>query len=164
MSNSGTPRTVACQAPLSMRFSRQEYWSGLLLPPPEDLPDPGIKPTFPASPGGFFTAEPPGGDFNPGQCAHTLSKSIWGKLSGVPHSPCRDLVQQLSKVPSSWRPRARLPYSLPSLRPCSAVGSVDVSAGRLSSHLFQSREGQNRVLWREEVKQNPLHFLKRSLM
>ena len=35
--------TIACQAPLSMGFSRQEYWSGLLCPPPRDLPDPGIK-------------------------------------------------------------------------------------------------------------------------
>ena len=39
-----TPWTVARQAPLSMRFSRQEYWSGLLCPPPGDLPDPGIEP------------------------------------------------------------------------------------------------------------------------
>ena len=39
-----TPWTVACQAPLSMGFSRQEYWSGLPCPPPGDLPDPGIKP------------------------------------------------------------------------------------------------------------------------
>ena len=36
--------TVARQAPLSMGFSRQEYWSGLPCPPPGDLPDPGIKP------------------------------------------------------------------------------------------------------------------------
>ena len=36
--------TVACQAPLSMGFSRQEYWSGLLCPPPGDLPDPGTEP------------------------------------------------------------------------------------------------------------------------
>ena len=36
--------TVAHQAPLSMGFSRQEYWSGLPCPPPGDLPDPGIKP------------------------------------------------------------------------------------------------------------------------
>ena len=41
--------TVAHQAPLSMGFSRQEYWSGLPWPPPGDLPDPGIKPTSPAS-------------------------------------------------------------------------------------------------------------------
>jgi len=39
-----TPWTIACQAPLSMGFSRLEYWSGLPFPSPEDLPDPGIKP------------------------------------------------------------------------------------------------------------------------
>ena len=39
-----TPWTVACQAPLSMKFSRQEYWSGLPCHPPEDLPDSGIQP------------------------------------------------------------------------------------------------------------------------
>ena len=47
-----------CQSPLTMEFPRQEYWSGLLFPTPEDLPDPGIKPASPASPalaGGFFT-------------------------------------------------------------------------------------------------------------
>ena len=51
-----TPWTVAHQAPLSMGFSRQEYWSGLPFPPPGDLPDPGIKPaslTSPALAGGF---------------------------------------------------------------------------------------------------------------
>ena len=39
-----TPWTVAHQAPLSMEFSRQEYWNGLQFPPPRDLPNPGIKP------------------------------------------------------------------------------------------------------------------------
>ena len=39
-----TPWTVACQAPLSMGFSRQQYWSGLLFPFPGDLPNPGIEP------------------------------------------------------------------------------------------------------------------------
>ena len=43
-----TPWTVACQAPLSMGFSRQEYWSGLPFLPSEDLPDPGIEPRSPA--------------------------------------------------------------------------------------------------------------------
>ena len=42
------PGTVAHQAPLSMGFSRQEYWSGLPLPSPRDLPDPGIEPGSPA--------------------------------------------------------------------------------------------------------------------
>ena len=52
------PWTAARQAPLSMGFSAQEYWSGLPFPPPGNLPDPGIKPTFLASPssaGRFFT-------------------------------------------------------------------------------------------------------------
>ena len=42
-----TPWTVAYQAPPSMGFSRQECWSGLLFPPPGDLPDPGIEPGSP---------------------------------------------------------------------------------------------------------------------
>ena len=49
---------VACQAHLSMGFSRQEYWSGVAFPSPGDLPDPGIKPASPGSSalvGGFFT-------------------------------------------------------------------------------------------------------------
>ena len=47
------------QAPLSMGFPRQEYWSGLPFPPPGDLPDPGIEPVSPALAGRFFTPEPP---------------------------------------------------------------------------------------------------------
>ena len=50
--------TIARQAPLSMGFSRQEYWSGLPCPPPGDLPDPGIEPISLISPalvGGLFT-------------------------------------------------------------------------------------------------------------
>ena len=57
----GTPWTAARQSPLSMEFSRQEYWSGLPFPPPGGaLPDPGIEPASPALTGGFFTTEPPG--------------------------------------------------------------------------------------------------------
>ena len=44
-----TPWTLAYQAPLSMGFSRQEYWSGLPFPSPRDLPNPGIKPGSPTS-------------------------------------------------------------------------------------------------------------------
>ena len=58
-----TPWTVACQSPLSMGFSPQEYWRGLPFPSPEDFPDPGIKPmslALPALAGNFFTTEPPG--------------------------------------------------------------------------------------------------------
>ena len=61
MSNSfATPQTIAHQVPLSMRFSRQEYWSGLPFPSAEDLPNPGIKPTSPTLAGGFFTTSAPG--------------------------------------------------------------------------------------------------------
>ena len=55
-----TPGTIAHQTPLSMRLSRQEYWSGQPLPTPRDLPDPGIETVSSASAGRFFTAEPPG--------------------------------------------------------------------------------------------------------
>ena len=59
-----TAWTVACQAVLSMKFSRQEYWRGLPFPSPGDLPDPRIKPPSPALAGRFFTAEPPGKPMN----------------------------------------------------------------------------------------------------
>ena len=52
--------TVACQAPLSMEISRQEYWSGLPFPSPGDLPDPETEPMASALAGRFFTTEPPG--------------------------------------------------------------------------------------------------------
>ena len=55
-----TPWTVAHQAPPSMGFSRQEYWSGLPFPSPGNLPDPGIEPRSPALQADAFTSEPPG--------------------------------------------------------------------------------------------------------
>ena len=55
-----TPWTVAYQAPLSMGFSRQEYWSGLPFPSPGDLPDPGIEPRSPALEADALASEPPG--------------------------------------------------------------------------------------------------------
>ena len=57
-----TPWTVACQAPLSVGFPRQEYWRGLPFPSAGDLPNPGIKPMFLVSPvlaSDFFTTVPP---------------------------------------------------------------------------------------------------------
>ena len=69
------PWTVAHQAPLSMGFSRQEYWSGLPFPSPGDLPDPGIKPGSPALQALFIdwaTREAP--------CGHWPMLSTWGCL------------------------------------------------------------------------------------
>ena len=74
-----TTWAVARQSPLSMQFSRQEYWSMLPFPPPGDLPNPGIEPTslvVPVLAGGFFTTEPPGKP-----CYDT---SIWNFLE-LPH-------------------------------------------------------------------------------
>ena len=69
-----TPWTVACQAPLSMAFSRQEYWSGLPFPSPGDLPDPGIEPWSPALEADTLTSEPPGK-----RCAYSryLIFAVW---------------------------------------------------------------------------------------
>ena len=58
--DSEIPWTVACQAPLPMGFSRQEYWSGLPFPPPGDLPNPGTEPVSPVLAGRFSTTEPLG--------------------------------------------------------------------------------------------------------
>ena len=56
-SSISTPWTVALQPPLSMGFSRQEYWRGFPFPSPGDLPNPGIEPAS-CLEGGFFTTEP----------------------------------------------------------------------------------------------------------
>ena len=58
------PWTVAHQAPPSMGFSRQEYWSGLPFPSPGDLPDPGIKPRSPTLQADTLTSAPPGKPYN----------------------------------------------------------------------------------------------------
>ena len=55
-----TPWTVACQAPLSMEFSRQESWSGLPCSSPGDLPDPGIEPWLPTLQADSLLSEPLG--------------------------------------------------------------------------------------------------------
>ena len=55
-----TPWTVACQAPPSKGFARQEYWSAMPFPSPGDLPNPGIKPKSPALQADTLPSEPPG--------------------------------------------------------------------------------------------------------
>ena len=77
-----TSWTVARQAPLSMGFSRPEYWNGLLFPSPGDLPHPEIEPASPALAGGFFTTEPPGklgcwGRIQPLICSLLVCHSVW---------------------------------------------------------------------------------------
>ena len=93
MSNSAVPWTVAHRAPLSMGFPRQEYWSGLPLPPPEDLPHPGIKPAPPVSPASQVDSLP----------AEPLAKPTG--MYEVP-APCRggELLVLTELMP--WRERA----------------------------------------------------------
>ena len=59
-----TPWAVARQAPLTMEFSRQEYWSGLPFPSPGDLPKPGVKPTSPALQADSLTQNHQGSPWN----------------------------------------------------------------------------------------------------
>ena len=70
-----TPWTVAHNAPLSMGFPRQEYWSGLPFPSLGNLPDPGMEPVSPALADRFFTTEPPGTTPTPNVFPVILCKS-----------------------------------------------------------------------------------------
>ena len=83
-----TPWTVGRQAPLSMGFSRQEYWSGLPCPPPGDLPHPGIKPGSPALQADALSSEPPAKPGNEKYLKVTGLKSIF-----PPQSHPRQLFQ-----------------------------------------------------------------------
>ena len=92
-----TPWTVARQAPLSMGFSRPEYWSGLPFPPPRDLPDPGIKPRSPTLQADSLPAKPQGKPKNTGVGSLSLLHGIflsqalnWGLLH------CRRILYQLN--------------------------------------------------------------------
>ena len=79
MSYSATPRTVTHQAPLSMGFSRQEYWSGLSCSPSGNLPEPGIEPHllhFLHWQVGSLPLEPPGKSQNT-LCTITMLVCIW---------------------------------------------------------------------------------------
>ena len=85
-----TPRTAACQAPLSMGFPRQEYWKGLPLPSLEDRPNPGIYPLSLASPklqAGFLSAEPlekpRGSNTIKGETDHQPRMDAWDKRSDL---------------------------------------------------------------------------------
>ena len=73
VSHSATPGTVAPQAPPSMGFSRQEYWSGLPFPSPGDLPDPGTEPKSPALQADSLPSEPLGKSKRHGEILGTVN-------------------------------------------------------------------------------------------
>ena len=74
-----TPWTAAHQAPLSMEFSRQEYWSGLPCPPPRDLPHLGIKPGSPALEADSLPSEPPGKRFKWNKLVTKRQVQLWAR-------------------------------------------------------------------------------------
>ena len=104
------PWTVACQAPLSILFSRLEYWSGYLFPSPGDLPHPGIKPKSPASPalaGRFFALchlETPGNQVETTWATTHIQKEIFFLkqclITEVPHKGSKR-TQHLLKIIAS---------------------------------------------------------------
>ena len=78
-----TPWTVAYKAPLSMEFSRQEYWNGLPFPSPGDLPDSGIEPKYPALQADALLSEPPGKSMYTMEIIIVPSSSVVKRLKGV---------------------------------------------------------------------------------
>ena len=121
-----TPWTVAYQAPQSMGFSRQEYWSGLPCPPPSDTPDPGVKPeslAFPALAGGCFITSATWGALI--RLKWNLNQAKYGILSfsraGKPQPPVRGWATWVSPhstpiLDTGWSrlhpPSSPLPHSL----------------------------------------------------
>ena len=91
-----TPWTIACQASLPMELSRQEYWSGLPFPSPEDIPNPEIKPRSPALQANSLPSEPLGKPKNTGVHSLSLLQGIFPTQEpnlGLLH--CRWIVYQL---------------------------------------------------------------------
>ena len=92
-----TPWTVAYQAPLSMGFSRQEYWSGLPCPPPGDCPNPGIKPGSPTLQADSLLSEPPEKPKNTGMGSlFLLQGNFLTQESNQGFLHCRQILYQLS--------------------------------------------------------------------
>ena len=128
-----TPWTVACQAPLSIGFSRQEYWSGLPCPPPGDLPDPRDRTCVSCTAGGFFTTEPSRKPESPRRLVKTdcrtpslgfLTQSFWAGAKDV-H------VQQVPgevDAPGSTRWK-----SLPSVYSYSILARLEAHEGEASN-------------------------------
>ena len=77
VSDSETLWIVAHQAPLSMGFSRQEYWSGLPCPPPGNRPNPGTEPRSPSLQTDSLPSEPPGKPKNTGVCSLSFFEGIF---------------------------------------------------------------------------------------
>ena len=107
VSDSATPWTVACQAPLSLGFSRQEYWSRLPWPPPGDLANAGIQPRSPTLQADCLPSVPLGKPKNIRMGSLSLLQGIFltqKSNQGLLH--CRRILYQLSCLgsPQNWFP------------------------------------------------------------
>ena len=98
MSCSVTPWTVALQAPLSMKLSRQEHWSGLPFPPPGNVPNPGTEPRSPTLQADSLLTEPPGKPSHQG--LYSYCKSVDDALCGL-----TVLIKWKQKIQGSQHPR-----------------------------------------------------------
>ena len=115
------PRTTALQGPLSMEFSRQEYWSGLPSPSPGDLPNPGIEPRSPALQADSLPSEPsvkPSSIFHP----TSISCGYHGQDHLAQHKPCWGL--KLDRHPKHGYSSKEQAQAIEGSRHSSSVGNV----------------------------------------
>ena len=97
VSDSATTWTVVQKAPLSMGFSRQEYWSGFPCPPPGDLPNPGNKPRSPTLQVDYLLSEPPGKTKHMGVGSLSLLQGFFqAQESNKDLLHCKQIICQLS--------------------------------------------------------------------
>ena len=104
-----TPWTVACQAPLSVGFSRQNYWSVLPFPSPVDLPNPGIKPKSPARQADSLPTELQGKPCEDSRCI--LKSWRWKSKPGYVWGSCQQYPEHLHQdlgMPATETGRATL--------------------------------------------------------
>ena len=148
-----TPWT-AHQAPLSMGFSRQEYWSGLPFPPPGDLPNPGIKPRSPALQADALTSEPPGLISN---FIFSNSNSHTDATSERPWDCMSQIVGPFSAQYSFFSASVNCPHNAAGTRlnaqTCAAKPTGHHGTRRLSNCLANvhdgrlSQHGLNKLFW-----------------
>ena len=132
-----TPWTVARQAPLSLGFPRQEYWSGLPFPP-GDLPDSGIEPLSSALAGGFFITEPPG---KPGyslvnktewSCGHGTSRI--GKVGRAHQFSSVQLLSHVQLFATPWTAACQASLSITNSQSLPKCMSIELVMS--SNHLI----------------------------
>ena len=119
-----TPWTVAYQAPPSMGFSRQEYWSGVPFPSPEDLSKPGIEPKSPTLQADSLPSEPPGKPYNnTGVGSHSFLQGNLPNPGIEPKSPTLQMVSLPAESPGKPKtmPAAAAAVAAKSFQSCPSL-------------------------------------------